>query len=500
MRAAFVLLSASALACAVADPGATDTTTDTATAVDTTAVTSTTGEPDTGEPTTGAPDPTGEPPPGMIPIPADLQRDGDPEAGYHALLNNNYVSCGIPWTAYSQVFGEATPDLQLPGRDGKNATLPYYQTAFTTPGGVELVTANCLQCHAGFINGELVVGLGETTADFTVSVGGTAALAGALLTDPDEQAELQRFVDRLAAVEPYTKTQVIGVNPADNVAAVLFAHRDPKTFEWNDPPLLDLPEVDPFPVDVPPWWWMKKKHAMFYVAGGRGDHARTMMATATLCTDSVDEARDIDEFFPDIRAYVTSLDPPKYPWPVDAALAAAGESIFAATCSGCHGTYGPDGVYPNLLAPLALIGTDPMLATGAAQFSDRFLDWFNSSFFGEVAWLAPEAGYMAPPLDGVWASAPYFHNGSVPTVAAVLDSGARPQYWTRSFDSTDYDQAALGWNITDPGHGHADEPSDDKRKRIYDTTLPGHTNTGHPFGDALSADDRRAVIEYLKTL
>ncbi len=469
----------------------TATTTGAATTTDTPTGSSTSAE------TTGAPSNV---PDGMIPIPADPQREGDPDAGYHALLNNNYVSCGIPWTAYSQVFGEADPALQLPGRDGKNATLPYYQTAFTTEGGVELVSANCLQCHAGFINGELVIGLGDTTSDFTTSVGGTAALAGALLSDPAEKAELQRFVDRLAAVEPYTQTKTIGSNPADNVAAVLFAHRDPQTFEWNDPPLLELPEVNPFPVDVPPWWWMKKKHAMFYVAAGRGDHARTMMATATLCTDSIDEARAIDAYFPDVRAYIESLEPPKYPFAVDAQLAEAGRVIFEVTCAGCHGTYGDDGVYPNLLAPLAVIGTDPMLALGAAQFSGRFLDWFNNSFYGEVARLAPEEGYMAPPLDGVWATAPYFHNGSVPTVAAVLDSASRPQFWTRTFESTDYDPAALGWNITVLDHGQADEPVASVRKTIYDTTLPGHTNPGHTFGDGLSADDRLAVLEYLKTL
>jgi len=71
---------------------------------------------------------------------------------------------------------------------------------------------------------------------------------------------------------------------------------------------------------------------------------------------------------------------------------------------------------------------------------------------------------MAPPLDGVWASAPYFHNGSVPTVAGVLESGARPQYWTRSFDSKDYDPAALGWQHSALDHGHAGEPDAAKRQ------------------------------------
>jgi hypothetical protein len=102
-------------------------------------------------------------------------------------------------------------------------------------------------------------------------------------------------------------------------------------------------------------------------------------------------------------------------------------------------------------------------------------------------------GYVAPPLDGIWATAPYFHNGSVPTIEAVLDSSKRPTYWTRSFQSTDYDQAAVGWMFT------AVQP-DPTMNRIYDTTQLGYGNGGHLYGDALDDADRTAVLEYLKTL
>ncbi|WP_276082597.1 c-type cytochrome [Nannocystis punicea] len=465
---------------------------------------STTGTPTTGAPTTGTSttgtSTTGKSTDGLRPIPADPQRDGDPDEGYRALVNNGYVSCGIPWTAYSQVFTDAPEALRLPGRDGKNATLPYDKTAFVGASGVELVSANCLQCHAGEIDGKLFVGLGNASGDFTVKVGGSAALADLLLDDPAEKAELQRFVARLNAVEPYTQTLTLGANPADNIAAVLFSHRDPDTMEWFDEPLLDLPPVVVTPVDVPPWWHMKKKHAMFYVGAGRGDHARTMMAASTLCTDDIDEARAIDEYFPDIRAYILTIEAPAYPFAIDAELAAAGAEVFAATCSGCHGTYGDSDTYPNLLVDLDVIGTDAALSTDASQFAGRYVDWFNDGFYGEVSRLEPQVGYVAPPLDGIWATAPYLHNGSVPTVAALLDSPSRPTYWTRSHESTDYDPANLGWQHQALDHGQAGEPSADVRKKIYDTTQPGYGNGGHTFGDALSASDRAAVIEYLKTL
>ena len=113
---------------------------------------------------------------------------------------------------------------------------------------------------------------------------------------------------------------------------------------------------------------------------------------------------------------------------------------------------------------------------------------------------------MAPPLDGVWATAPYLHNGSVPTIAALLDSSKRPAYWSRkydasgTYDSNDYDEATLGWNVTALDHGQSTEADAAVKKHLYDTSLPGYSNVGHTFGDGLSGADRSAVIEYLKTL
>jgi mono/diheme cytochrome c family protein len=442
------------------------------------------------------------------PIAADPQRPGDPAKGYTALVNEGYVSCGVPYTAYAQVFSPAAEGLKLPGRTGKNVDLPYSQTAFTTTSGVEVVSANCLTCHAGFMRGELIVGLGDTQGDFTSSDEASQAdLAQLLLTDPAEKAELTKFSGRLKAIGPYTETLTVGVNPADNLAAVLFAHRDRQTLAWSDEPLLPLPPVAVIPVDVPPWWRMAKKNAMFYVAGGRGDHARIEMTSSTLCTDSLDEAKKIDAYFPDVAAYIASIKPPAYPFPVNQALADEGRGVFESTCARCHGTYGPGGEYPNLLIALEDIGTDSTMVLGAVHFADDYVQWFNESFYGELAHLQPEQGYVAPPLDGIWATAPFLHNGSVPTIEALLDSSKRPAYWTRtieassgSYDSNDYNDTTLGWNFTALDHGQAAEADPVKKKHIYDTTLTGYSNAGHPFGDPLSAEDRARVIEYLKTL
>jgi hypothetical protein len=437
------------------------------------------------------------------PVPAYDQRPGDPEAGRRALFEEGYVGCGVPLTAYRKVAPDpAPPHLRL-DRAGPSAELPDNLTAFTTASGVEVVTPNCLQCHAQQIaTGEVVIGLGSHTADYTTDIGNLAELAGALVETDAERAEWSRWRDRVVAISPYTLTRTIGVNPADNLAAVLFAHRDRETLAWSDTPLLPLPPDLVVPVDVPPWWHMRKKHAMFYVGAGRGDHARIMMTASTLCVDTVDEARAIDSYFPDVRAYLLSLEPPAWPHALDEAKAEAGRLVFERTCAHCHGSYSAAGdTYPNLIVALDEVGTDSTMALGAGQFAAHYIDWFNGSFFGELAFLAPAPGYVAPPLDGIWATAPYLHNGSVPTLRALLDSSTRPRFFVRSFDPRDYNVADVGWNYRVLERGQDGPPNPGiSDKEIYDTTQLGYGNAGHTFGDALTTDERDALLEYLKTL
>jgi cytochrome c5 len=431
-------------------------------------------------------------------VPAEQQRPGDPAKGYDFLINGGYVTCGIPKSiAPSGAAGD-----RMAGRTGDNTNLPYYWSAATSQEGVRVVSANCLMCHAGRINGSLVVGLGAADRDFTRDQVSQLDAALGFVSDPTEKAELRRFRDRMAAISVYSRPLTIGVNPADSLTAALFAHRDPATLTWSETPLLPLPPPVVVPVDTPPWWRMNKKHAMFYNASGRGDHARIMMAASLLCTETVAEARTIDAAFVDVRAWIeSSVQAPKWPFgSVDMALVTQGQAVFEATCAKCHGTYGANGVYPNQLVPIADVGTDPALVEGETQFGAAFVQWFANSFWGETSRLEPHLGYVAPPLDGIWATPPFLHNGSVPTLEALLDSSKRPQYWTRSFQSTDYDQTAVGWKFTRLDHGHAGEPNATARTKIYDTTQLGYGNAGHTFGDDLDDTERRAVIEYLKTL
>lgn len=432
-------------------------------------------------------------------VPASPQRSGDPTAGYRALVNEPYESCGIPYDAYRRLIPETSPEDQLPGRKNRNAELPYYQTAHTNTDGIEVVSANCLVCHAARFDGKLILGLGNEFLDFTQDPRDFVNEVGIYVRGEAATAAWQRWADRIAGIAPYIQTKTVGVNPATNLTWALMAHRDPETLAWSSESIIELPPRDPLPVSVPPWWRMKYKNAMFYTSLGRGDHARLMMLAGMLCVESVEEAKAIDTYAPDIRAYIANLDAPEYPFPIDKTLALEGQEVFERHCSQCHGTYGDDRSYPDRVIGLEEIGTDPEYALAATDGRrDRFYEWLHRSYYGETARAAPARGYIAPPLDGVWATAPYLHNGSVPDIATLLTSETRPRYWRHRDNPRSYDPKTLGWRYEVLSHGKSSKPDADSR--IYDTTLTGYGNEGHTYGDTLTGSERQAVIEYLKTL
>ncbi len=303
----------------------------------------------------------------------------------------------------------------------------------------------------------------------------------------------KNFITAVKAVAPGLVISTKGVNLADRLAALLVAHRDPVTLQWKDTPVLST-SYDVIPTDVPAWWLLKKKNAMFYNGFGRGDFGRFLMASNLLTVSDTSEAAEVDSHFNDVLAYINSIQPPKYPRSIDGELAAMGEKIFTATCSGCHGTYGDNAKYPNLLIPESIIQTDSALYT--SNYSNpQFVEWFNKSWFtsgDHPAQLVPYRGYIAPPLDGVWVTAPYLHNGSVPDLETLLNSKKRPVYWQRNFSKHSYNYDIPGWNYEEKK-----KPGDSE---VYNTTLKGFGNYGHTFGDKLSDEERKAVIEYLKTL
>jgi hypothetical protein len=371
-------------------------------------------------------------------------------------------------------------------------------TAVKATNGETVVAPNCMNCHAQVFEGKLVMGLGNSLVDFTknkkFNLENIELLEKLLKLQSSKQyAASSEFIRASKAITQYLYAPVKGVNVADKLAYMLVAHRDPLSFNWSEKALLDIP-AELIPTDTPPWWLLKKKNAMFYNGFGRGDFGRFLMASNLLTVNDTSESSVVDSHMPDVLSYIYSLDAPKYPKPLNQTLVTKGKTLFEQKCAGCHGTYGEKSSYPNYLIPASVVRTDSALYK-ANYSSPQFIDWFNKSWFSQgdhAARLEPFEGYVAPPLDGIWISAPYLHNGSVPTLDALLNSKLRPKYWSRNFDLPQYDYDKVGWKYVVEGKAASTS--------TYNTTLLGYGNYGHYFGDALSDSERSAVIEYLKTL
>jgi len=424
------------------------------------------------------------------------QRAGDAAAGYDYLVYGDYISSGIPLVAYKQFVG--TDLHNYLNRTGESTGLPHDYNLATAPNGVKIVGPNCLQCHAQMLNGELILGLGNALADFTTDQSGLANAANLGISlvygaGSPEYAAFENFYRAISTIAPKVICDTRGVNPADKLALVLAAHRHRDHLTWIEEetaPVMD--EV--IPSDVPAWWLMKKKNSEFYTALGRGDHARISMASGLLTMQDSTEARRIDNHIPDVMAFIKTIEPPLYPENIDEEMALQGKAIFDAKCATCHGTYGEEESYPNLLVDHKIIQTDSALFKVYEEVQ-YFIDDYNDGWFGHApgaASLVRERGFIAPPLDGIWATAPYLHNGSVPTLEDLLYSPQRPTYWRRSFEDDDLDYNKMGWN-----YSIENAPGD---KTVYNTTQYGYGNRGHYFGDDLTIEQRKAVIEYLKSL
>lgn len=189
---------------------------------------------------------------------------------------------------------------------------------------------------------------------------------------------------------------------------------------------------------------------------------------------------------------------------IDRARAERGKALFQSErCAECHSG---EKVYP-----LSEIGTSPMRSSNfATPLAGRpfagILEDFGAQtemvLFqqhsisseqakelepGKPQWRAT-GGYMARSLAGIWATAPFLHNGSVPTLYDLLQPAAkRPVRFP--VGHREFDPKKLGFIL--------DAPNPDF---VLDTTIQGNSNSGHEFGVNLPEESKLDLLEYLKTL
>ncbi len=412
------------------------------------------------------------------------------------LLNRSYLKVGVPVTLVdalqTPVFDPLDPLPLMEDREGINGSVPNgYAGRWLNE--VPVVAETCLLCHAGPLRGEWVMGLGNSFLDATIS-------ADAVLVDPaklqslaptdEELGVLNTWLGYQKDLAPYARAKTWGTVAALYFTGYFFSHRRPEDFAWVEQPYFPMLQTPAPETDIPAWWLLKKKTRLYYGGELTGDFTRSLMQFMSPPGNTAADLVAAEPDFADVLAYLKSIEPPRYPGPVDKKLARAGQDVFEDSCSGCHGEYGKNPSYPSKVVPLSKVGTDP----ARNDFMHRldFAEHYNRTWYGKHSAMAATDGYVAPPLDGVWATAPYLHNGSVPTLQALLDPALRPACFLRTHDSRRYDLDAVGWEN--------EVPKECSGTQVYDTRLYGKGNRGHEFGLSLEPDERRAVLEYLKTL
>lgn len=280
-------------------------------------------------------------------------------------------------------------------------------------------------------------------------------------------------------------------------------------------------------VDFPSTWLQAKRkqrddgQPMQLHWDGNNNRVEERNLNAALATSSIPPIID-HQSLECIEQWMETLQPPAYPLPIDQQLAAAGAPIYAQYCASCHGKNGRDfsGEQVGHVTPLKLVQTDRyrldnytrelaqnMSLTYAEQprqlsehdcpggrryqpkASDAGYDSYRYRHYRKTQ------GYANMPLDGIWARAPYLHNGSVPTMMDLLQPASeRPVSFFRGNDIIDGEK--LGF-IADRA-----EDSEGRAFFRFDTRVPGNGNHGHEgeiFGTRLSEQDKQALVEYLKT-
>lgn len=200
----------------------------------------------------------------------------------------------------------------------------------------------------------------------------------------------------------------------------------------------------------------------------------------------------------DAMHFAATLKTQPFPGEINAALAKDGETLFNQQCASCHGSYDAKGLkeFPNIITT---IGSDTLRMNILIQAqTDKAI---NQSNMGKYIRAVEPKGYVAPPLSGIWATAPYFHNGSIPTLYHLFNPDTRPEKFYLGGQKLNFDLVGIDGQLAEGIWTYPEDYTPWSTPALFDTSKPGHGAQGHEAEfEALSDDDKTALIEYLKTL
>lgn len=462
----------------------------------------------------------------------------DPETHFFYGSIGSDIAGGLPLKVV-QVLPDVFPEY-LPPRNGQRDYTAFgfiQQPGHPMPIGfsvrrrfIDFTAINCAVCHTGSVRESsdaapmLVPAMPANTVDliaffnFLFRCAGDARFTPERLVDAMERADLAGPLDGLIYrfIVPRMKDALLA--RADRVHFLF----DPKyppvgpgrvntfdTFKFEQfAPYYRAHGVTPSPdelygtVDFPSVWNQAVRDGLHLHWDGNNTSVRERNFSASLGAGAEPPTVDVRRVFR-VEAWLRDLPPPKYPFAVDEALARQGQALFQARCSSCHDLHG-DRV--GQVFPLADIGTDRSRLDSYTPFLLEAQKDYTKGYFWAFSHFTKTDGYASHPLDGVWARAPYLHNGAVPTLWDLLSPAEeRPEVFTVGGDV--FDQERMGFRhevltgTRAEGYRTLDGAPYAGSAAVYDTQLRGNGRQGHSgptYGTDLEAAEKRALIEYLK--
>lgn len=438
-----------------------------------------------------------------------------------------------------------TPNA-FPVLSAREKELPMGATLMETPDGVAL-TFGCAACHSADLFGVKVLGLTNRFPRANEFFRGGAMLAPYINTFIFRDMLDATEGERLMLVKAKHNLKYVGVKAPVSIGldtslaqvALSLSRREPDAYASRTDRALKKPRPNALEkkvADSKPavWWNVKYKNRWLsdgsIVSGnpvhtnflwneiGRGTELKELEVWLKENTKTVEA----------LTAAVFASQSPRYEKffgenSIDIEMAKRGQKHYVQSCQRCHGTYEKGWDLPTAESfsktqliqnvkvtyhkktPVRDVGTDPGRYLGMNAFAEDLNRLAISRSIGTV--VEPQKGYVPPPLDGIWARWPYFHNNSAPNLCAVLTRGQnRPATYVAGpakNKARDFDQDCVGYPLG------AKAPSEWKKDPdyLYDTKKEGMSNLGHDEKiflkdgqEIYTQSEKRELIEFLKTL
>ncbi len=430
------------------------------------------------------------------------------------------AATGIPywiWKALPELFADKLPgkgyaSLGFIQEEGQDRPVGFSSRRLF----IDRISLNCGVCHTGSVRDEpgakprIVAGMPGNTMNLEAYTRFLLDCARDERFTVDRMMEaiekvgghlgfVERFIYRRYAI-PQTKTELLA-----RAAKLTFLERQPewgpgrvdtfnpyKALQFNFP-MDKLPDEEIIgTVDLPSIWQQRQREGMQLHWDGDNSSVEERNKSAALGAGVTPVTIDLPRI-KRIEDWLLDLAPPDYPYMIDRGLAEMGRPVYQEYCAACHGQNGRhfEGEYVGHVVPVEQVGTDRHRLD---SYTYELLS-NQSTLYAGYPWrfskFRKTNGYANMPLDGIWLRAPYMHNGSVPTLRDLLEPpDKRPAVFYRGNDVYDRENVGFVSTIAE---------IEGRRFFRFDTALPGNSSSGHSYGVNLPADEKNALVEYLKT-